>query len=134
MAHYLIAQVKVNDDSWIPDYATHVHDIVHKHGGKYLARSGSITTLEGAESSSNLVAVIEFPTESAMNAMVNDPDYAPYAEARQAGSDSFLIGRDDTDAAGTIPYLTAGGLHLTGPHFFPGQAAFNCYHCAIRHH
>ena len=57
MAHYLIAQVKVNDDSWIPDYATHVHDIVHKHGGKYLSRSGSIKTLEGAESTSNLVAV-----------------------------------------------------------------------------
>jgi uncharacterized protein (DUF1330 family) len=109
MAHYLIAQVKVNDDSWIPDYATHVHDIVHKHGGKYLTRSGAITTLEGAESTSNLVAVIEFPTEADMNAFVNDPDYAPYAAARQAGTDSFFIGLDATDAAGTIPYLTAGG-------------------------
>jgi uncharacterized protein (DUF1330 family) len=32
VAHCLIAQVKVNDDSWIPDYAANVHDIVHKHG------------------------------------------------------------------------------------------------------
>jgi uncharacterized protein (DUF1330 family) len=109
MAHYLIAQVKVNDDSWIPDYAANVHDIVHKHGGKYLTRSGAITTLEGAESTSNLVAVIEFPTEGDMNAFVSDPDYAPYAAARQAGTDSFFIGLDDTDAAGTIAYLTAGG-------------------------
>ena len=31
MAVYVIATVKVNDDSWIPDYAAHVHDIVHKH-------------------------------------------------------------------------------------------------------
>ena len=68
MAHFLIAQVKVNDDSWIPDYAANVHEIVHRHGGKYLSRSGSITTLEGAESTSNLVAVIEFPTEDDMNA------------------------------------------------------------------
>ena len=107
MAHYLIAQVKVNDDSWIPDYAANVHDIVHRHGGKYLSRSGNITTLEGDESTANLVAVIEFPTEGALHAFVSDPDYAPYAQARQAGTDSQLIAIDATDAAGTIPYLTA---------------------------
>ena len=32
MAHYLVAQVKVNDDSWIPDYAANVHELVHRHG------------------------------------------------------------------------------------------------------
>ena len=90
MAHCLIAQVKVNDDSWIPDYAENVHDIVHKHGGKYLSRSGNITTLEGDELTANLVALIEFPTLEALHALVNDPDYAPYA-------------------AGTIPYLTGSG-------------------------
>lgn len=47
MPHHLIAQVKVNDDSWVPEYAAHVHDIVHHRGGKYLSRSGNITTLEG---------------------------------------------------------------------------------------
>lgn len=112
MAHCLIAQVKVNDDSWIPDYAANVHDIAHRRGGKYLARSGSITTLQGAESTSNLVAIIEFLTEGDMQAFVNDPDYAPYAAARQAGTDSFFIGRDN----------------------FPGQVAFSCYHCAYREH
>jgi len=105
MAHYLIEQVKVNDDGWIPDYAAKVHDIVHRHGGKYLSRSGTITTLEGAESTLDLVAVIEFPTEDAMQAFVSDPEYAPFAKARQDGSDSHLIGIDATDAAGTIPYL-----------------------------
>ncbi len=109
MAHYLIAQVKVNDDSWIPEYAENVHDIVHGHGGKYLSRSGNITTLEGDESTANLVAVIEFPTSDALHAFVSDPAYAPYAKARQDGTDSHFIAIDDTDAAGSIPYLTAGG-------------------------
>ena len=36
MAAYLIANVKVTDDAWLLDYAAKVHDIVHKHGGKYL--------------------------------------------------------------------------------------------------
>jgi len=95
----------VNDDSWIPEYAANVHDLVHRHGGKYLSRSGNVTTLEGAESTADLIALIEFPTEDALSAFMADPDYAPYAKARQGGTDSQLVGIDATDAAGTIPYL-----------------------------
>ena len=39
MAVYLIADVTVTDEAWIADYATNVHDIAHKHGGKYLSLS-----------------------------------------------------------------------------------------------
>ena len=106
MANYLIAQVKVNDDSWIPEYAEKVHDIVHRHDGKYLARSANITALEGEQLDANLVALIEFPSMDALQAFVADPDYAPFAESRQAGTDSLLFAIDSTDAAGTIPYLT----------------------------
>ena len=105
MAHFLIAQVKVNDDSWIPAYAEKVHDIVGRHGGKYLSRSGNITAIEGAAPDVNLVAILQFPGEEALLAFINDPDYAPFAAARQAGTDSTFFAIDDSDAAGTIPYL-----------------------------
>lgn len=109
MANFLIAQVTVNDPSWIPDYAANVHDIVHRHGGKYLSRSGNIKTLEGEDSVPSLIAIIEFPSADALQAFVDDPEYAPYAAARQAGSDSRFVAIDDTDIAGSIPYLTAAG-------------------------
>ncbi len=109
MSHYLIAQVKVNDDSWIPDYAANVHNIVDKHGGRYLSRSGNITTLEGDPSEANLVAIIEFPDMGSLQAFVSDPEYAPFADARRAGTNSSFIAIDATDAAGTIPYLTSAG-------------------------
>ncbi len=48
MTAFLIADIKVTDDKWVPDYAASVHDLVHKHGGKYLSRSGNVKTLEGA--------------------------------------------------------------------------------------
>ena len=32
MSVYIIADIKITDDSWVPDYAANVHDIVHKHG------------------------------------------------------------------------------------------------------
>ncbi len=57
------------------------------------------------EELADLVAVIEFPTEDSMHAFISDPEYAPYAKSRQAGTDSLLFGLDATDGAGTIPYL-----------------------------
>ena len=105
MSHFLIAQVKVNDDSWIPEYAQKVHEIVHQHGGKYLSRSGAITAIEGDAPDLNLVALIEFPSMESLQAFVNDPEYAPFANARQDGTDSQLFAVDSSDAAATIPYL-----------------------------
>jgi len=108
MTVYLIADVKITDDSWVPDYAANVHDIVAKHGGKYLSRSGNITTIEGEGLDTTLIALIQFPSMEALQAFAADPEYAPYGEARQKGSVSRFHVIDDTDLAGAIPYLTKG--------------------------
>jgi uncharacterized protein (DUF1330 family) len=47
-----------------------------------------------------------FPSTKHAEAFVADPSYAPYAAARQGGSESRFQLIDDTDAAGTISYLT----------------------------
>ena len=105
MSIYFIAYIKVTDDKCIPAYATSVHNIVHKHGGKYLTRSGSVKTLEGERLDTTLIALIEFPSAAAVEAFLADPEYAPYAAARKAGSKSRIHLVDDTDVAGTISYL-----------------------------
>lgn len=108
MTVYLIADVKVTNDKWVPAYAASVHDLVHKHGGKYLSRSGNVTILEGKPLDTTLIALLEFPSADAVRAFITDPEYAPYAAARQAGSESRIQLIDDTDLAGTIPYLPKG--------------------------
>lgn len=108
MSAYLIADIKVTNDGWVPAYAETVHDLVAKHGGRYLARSGKVKTLEGQPLDTTLIAVMEFPTEAAAEAFVADPDYAPFVTARQRGSESRFQLIDDTDLAGTIPYLRKG--------------------------
>ncbi len=108
MTVYLIADVKITDDSWVPEYTANVHDIVAKHGGKYLSRSGNITTIEGEGLDTTLIALIQFPSMEAVQAFAADPEYAPYGEARQKGSVSRFHVIDDTDLAGTIPYLPKG--------------------------
>ena len=105
MTVYLIAEIKVTDNAWLPGYAETVHDIVHEHGGRYLTRSGAVRTLEGKASGSDVIALIEFPSEEDVRAFVNDPKYRPFAEARRSGSESRLELIDRSDVAGTIEYL-----------------------------
>src|SRR4051812_12100349 len=105
MSAYLIADIKVTNDSWVPGYAASVHELVHKHGGKYLSRSGHVKTLEGKPLDTSLIAIIEFPSIVEAEAYASDPVYAPFAAARKAGSESRFQLIDDTDLAGTIPYL-----------------------------
>ncbi|WP_134680694.1 DUF1330 domain-containing protein [Paracoccus ravus] len=105
MTVFLIAEVKVTDDAWIPEYAARVHDIAAKHNGRYLSRSGSIETLEGEKTDETLIALIQFPTRDDAMGFVNCEEYAPFGKARQEGSVSHFRLIDDTDIAGTIPYL-----------------------------
>ena len=108
MPVYMIADIKVTDDEWLPEYAASVHELVHKHGGKYLARSGNVKTLEGKPLDTTLIALLEFPSAEAVEAFATDPKYAPFAAARQRGSESRLQLIDNTDLAGTISYLPKG--------------------------
>lgn len=108
MTAFLIAEVKVTDDAWVPDYAAKVHDIAAKHGGRYRSRSGNIRTLEGEAPDLTLVALIEFPSMEALDGFVNDPEYAPFAASRKAGSTGRFLAIDDTDLAGGVPYLPKG--------------------------
>lgn len=90
MAAFLIADIKIADDKWVPDYAASVHDIVHKHGGKYLSLSANVKTLEGAPPETTLIAIMAFPSAKQAEAFVADPAYAPYIAARRAGTISYL--------------------------------------------
>ena len=65
MTAFLIADIKVTDEKWVPDYAASVHDLVHKHGGKYLSRSGNVKTLEGTPLDTSLIAIMAFPSAKA---------------------------------------------------------------------
>ena len=108
MSVFLIADIEVTDDAWVPEYAANVHQIVERHGGRYLSRSGRITRLEGEDSNSTLIAILEFPSEEALRNFTQDPAYAPYCKARREGSRSSFRMIDDSDVAATIPYLPAG--------------------------
>jgi Domain of unknown function (DUF1330) len=78
------------------------------------------------------LALLEFPSAEAVKAFATDPKYAPYATARQAGSESRFQLIGDTDLAGTIPYLPkgrgTGGSRASVPAIFslPPRGVASC--------
>ena len=59
MSAYLIADIKVTNDGWVPGYAASFHDLVAKNTvSKYLSRSGNVRTLEGQPLNTTLIAVM----------------------------------------------------------------------------
>src|SRR5262249_5870068 len=121
MTVYVIADIKVTDDGWMPADAARWHDIVHKHGGKCLSRSGNVKTLEGKHLDTTFIALLEFPSAEAVKAFATDPKYAPYAAARQAGSESRFQLIDDTDVAGKNSFLSKRRLEKANHPLPPGS-------------
>jgi uncharacterized protein (DUF1330 family) len=67
-----------------------------------------VKTLEGKPLDTTLIALMAFANAKAAEAFVFDSEYAPFAAARRAGSESRFQLVDDTDLAGTISYLPKG--------------------------
>ena len=89
MAVYVIADVKVTDDSWLPGYAEIVHEIVHRHGGNYLSRTANVKTIEGQPLDTTVVALVRFPSMEAVQAFAA----ARTVSWRSSGATITLKGR-----------------------------------------
>jgi uncharacterized protein (DUF1330 family) len=105
---YVIGQNKIIDNSWVPEYRAKIHGIVERHGGRFLTRSANIKTIEGDPPDVSLIAILEFPTAEAAEAMLSDPEHIALSKARRAGSKGSMVLIDDTDVGGSIPYLRKG--------------------------
>ena len=73
MAAYWIARVTVTDPEKYGEYAKRAGPAIEKHGGKFLARGGRHTSLEGRDHARNVV--VEFPTFEAALECYNSPEY-----------------------------------------------------------
>jgi uncharacterized protein (DUF1330 family) len=60
------------------------------YGGKFIARGGAITVLEGDWRPTRLV-IVEFPSAERAQAWWNSPEYAPAKALRQATSEGTLL-------------------------------------------
>jgi len=101
MKYYAVVRVKLIDDSWVEEYVPAVTALVHKHGGKYLARTMTMERVEGDVELPSLFVVLEWPSKEAAQAFYSDPEYQPYLQSRLAGAENDFVlvaGEDIADA------------------------------------
>lgn len=99
MKHYTVAELRVTDPAWVRDYLAEVTGMVERHGGRYLARTPRVETVEG-EQRDALVVLIEWPSAQAAHAFYDSEDYRPHRERRRAGAENrfVLVAGEDVGA------------------------------------
>ena len=90
MPAYLIADVEVLDAAGYEEYRKQVPATIAAFGGRYLARGGALTVLEGSWSPKRGV-ILEFPSLDKLKAWYDSPAYVPLRALRERTTKSNLV-------------------------------------------
>jgi uncharacterized protein (DUF1330 family) len=87
---YLLVQVDVTNPQQYGEYTKLSPAIIEKFGGRFLARGGRSTTLEGPPASSRVV-VIEFPSFERAQAFYDSPEYVAARKVRAGAARAQFV-------------------------------------------
>ena len=90
MKAYLIAVETVHDESMFAEYRKHVIATLEAFGGRFVARGGKLTVLEGEWLHPRTV-IIEFPSRDAAEAWYKSPDYQKIIGLRLKSTSGNLV-------------------------------------------
>ena len=90
MVAYVIARMTVHDADKLREYANLAATYTAQYGGRYLARGGELTNLEGTICEDRVV-IVQFPDKAAAVAMFSDPEYRQVAKMREAAATTQML-------------------------------------------
>jgi uncharacterized protein (DUF1330 family) len=90
MAAYIIATIEVTDLEKFEVYRGQVPATIENHGGRYLARGGEVTVVEGDQPTRRTV-ILEFDSLEKANSWYYSDDYAGPKELRIASTISNVM-------------------------------------------
>ena len=90
MAAYIIATIEVTDPEKFEVYRGQVPATIEKHGGRYLARGGEVSVVEGDQPERRTV-VLEFDSLERAKGWYYSDDYAGPKELRIASTISNVM-------------------------------------------
>jgi uncharacterized protein (DUF1330 family) len=91
MAAYLIANIEVTDPAAYEEYRRRAPAVIAAYGGRYLARGGTVTLLEG-DARLQRVVVLEFPNMAQLKAFHASSEYQSLVAGRQRAARSIMYG------------------------------------------
>ncbi len=90
MAHYFVAQIKINDEITYEKYLEHFDEIFSKYKGEYLAIDESPVLLEGTWNYTKSV-LIRFPSKEDFNDWYYSDEYQKILKYRLSAADCDTI-------------------------------------------
>ena len=90
MSAYVVVEVEVQDPERYETYKQLAPPSIAQYGGRYVARGGEVTTLEGDWSPRRLV-ILEFPSVEQARAWWSSAEYAEAKALRQATARTQMI-------------------------------------------
>jgi uncharacterized protein (DUF1330 family) len=91
MSAYVISEVTVLDEKAADRYRTLAAASIHRYGGRYLVRAGTLTTLEGTWPRDQALIVVEFPSTERAREWYASREYAEALAIRQEALDRRLV-------------------------------------------
>jgi uncharacterized protein (DUF1330 family) len=90
MSAYLIAVETVHDEAMFAEYRKHVIATLEAFGGRFVARGGKLTVLEGEWQHPRTV-IIEFPSRDAAEGWYKSADYQKIIGLRLKSTSGNLV-------------------------------------------
>jgi uncharacterized protein (DUF1330 family) len=93
MPAYVLVEIEIHDPATYERYKTLAPPAIAAYGGRYLARGGEATLLEGDREPKRVV-VLEFPSLERARAWWASPEYAEGKALRQRSATTRMIAID----------------------------------------
>ncbi len=90
MTVHIVLDIKVLNKDTYAEYVRIVPPIVKKFGGRYLARGGKITTIEGTWQPERVI-LLEFDSAEQVQKWFTSPEYRAVAPLREKSTISNMI-------------------------------------------
>jgi uncharacterized protein (DUF1330 family) len=90
MPAYVINDMEITDPQRFEEYKRLSPPTVAAYGGRFLARGGEVTPLEGGWEPRRLV-MLEFPSVEQAQAWLDSPEYAPARRLRELSAKSRMV-------------------------------------------
>jgi len=90
MPAYLINDMEITDPQRFEEYKRLSPPTVAAYGGRFLARGGEVTPLEGGWQPRRMV-ILEFPSVAQAQAWLDSPEYAVARRLRQLSANSRMV-------------------------------------------
>jgi uncharacterized protein (DUF1330 family) len=87
---YMVVQLEISNPQQYGEYMKFTPGVIDKFGGRFIARGGRSTTLEGPPAPGRIV-IVEFPSYERAQEFYSSPDYLKLRKLREGAATAQFV-------------------------------------------